>query len=284
MRMPRIRLSIRRTMVLVALAAVPLWINSLILVNRGWGDRNRCRPHLRELALTLNYYRISHGSFPPGTQEGRGLPSDQRLSWVSFILPWTDYSQGIRYRFEVDRPWDAPENRLPAIELSPVGGPIRVVPSTSPPEFPPALSCPSNHTVAALGMPEPFPYVGIAGLGVDAPSLPVDHWRAGVFGCDRRTRLEDIRDGASSTMLLAETTHQNGPWTAGGFSTMRGLDPARRPYIGPGRQFGGAHRGAAMVAFADGSVRFVRDTIDPGVFEALSTIAGGERLPASWGE
>ncbi len=39
-----------------------------------------------------------------------------------------------------------------------------------------------------------------------------------------------------------------------------------------------------MVAFADGSVRFLRDTIDPSVFEALSTIAGGERLPANWGE
>jgi hypothetical protein len=38
-----------------------------------------------------------------------------------------------------------------------------------------------------------------------------------------------------------------------------------------------------MVAFADGSVRFVRETIDPKVFEALSTIAGGESLPAEWG-
>jgi hypothetical protein len=37
-----------------------------------------------------------------------------------------------------------------------------------------------------------------------------------------------------------------------------------------------------MVAFADGSVRFLHDTIDPGVFEGLSTIAGGEVLPGGW--
>ncbi len=37
-----------------------------------------------------------------------------------------------------------------------------------------------------------------------------------------------------------------------------------------------------MVAFADGSVRFLRETIDPKVFEAISTIAGGEGLPQGW--
>jgi hypothetical protein len=37
-----------------------------------------------------------------------------------------------------------------------------------------------------------------------------------------------------------------------------------------------------MVAMADGSVRFLNDTIDPTVFEALATVAGGEPLPAGW--
>ena len=36
---------------------------------------------------------------------------------------------------------------------------------------------------------------------------------------------------------------------------------------------------SANVAMADGSVRFVRETIDPKVFEAMSTIAGGESIP-----
>ncbi len=64
--------------------------------------------------------------------------------------------------------------------------------------------------------------------------------------------------------------------------TVRGLDPARPPYIGPNGQFGGNHPGGANVLFADGSARFVSDSIDPKIFEAMSTMAGGEKLSADW--
>ena len=37
-----------------------------------------------------------------------------------------------------------------------------------------------------------------------------------------------------------------------------------------------------MVAMADGSVRFINDRIDPKVFEAIATIAGGEPLAEDW--
>jgi prepilin-type processing-associated H-X9-DG protein len=56
----------------------------------------------------------------------------------------------------------------------------------------------------------------------------------------------------------------------------------RQPYLGRGRQFAGAHPGGAMVAFADGSVRFLPETIAPTVFEAIATIAGGEVIAEGW--
>jgi prepilin-type processing-associated H-X9-DG protein len=63
---------------------------------------------------------------------------------------------------------------------------------------------------------------------------------------------------------------------------VQGIDPANKPYFGPGRQFGGLHPGGTPIAFADGSVRLIFDRTAPKVFEALSTIAGGESLPANW--
>ena len=113
-------------------------------------------------------------------------------------------------------------------------------------------------------------------------TLAPPHPRAGVFGYDRVTRMEEITDGASTTMMLAETATASGPWTAGGPATVRSLDPNRQPYIGRTCQFGGNHRGGANVAFADGSVRFLSETIDPKVFETISTISGNEQLPRGW--
>jgi hypothetical protein len=115
-------------------------------------------------------------------------------------------------------------------------------------------------------------------VGADAASLPANAPQAGIFGCDRSTRFEEIKDGASNTLLLMETAWENGPWTAGGFPTLRGLDPKRQPYLGSGRSFGGTHPGVAGVAFADASVRFLRDSIRPEVLEALATMAGGENI------
>jgi prepilin-type processing-associated H-X9-DG protein len=128
----------------------------------------------------------------------------------------------------------------------------------------------------------PLTYVGMAGVGVDAPVLPLKHPRAGIFGFDRVTRPEDITDGTATTMAVIETTLGHGPLSAGGFSSVRGVDTTTRPYIGRNRPFGGYHAGGANVAFADGSVRFVRDTIAPNIFEAVATIAGGEDRPHGW--
>ena len=139
------------------------------------------------------------------------------------------------------------------------------------------MRCPSTHLDADQRSSSVMSYVGIAGLGSDTPWLPIRHPRAGIFGYDRQTRVNELKDGTSTTMLLAETAVDNGIWSAGGSATVRGLDPSRQPYIGPGLQFGGL-----MVAFADGSVRFIKETIAPKIFEVLSRVAGNEELPSGW--
>ena len=54
-----------------------------------------------------------------------------------------------------------------------------------------------------------------------------------------------------------------------------GFDPADVPWHGDQRPFGG-HAGGMHAAMADGSVRFLRSSIEPQNLAAALTIAGGE--------
>jgi prepilin-type processing-associated H-X9-DG protein len=240
----------------------------LALRGRGAALRD-CERNLRSIGLGLRDYVNHTGTFPAGTLANGGLPPERRLSlFVPFLL----WSEQIFLEYNPAEPWDSPTNRATRAH------------GTDGPSFPlsrvRSLVCPAAVGGGVAHQPGWTWYVGVAGVGPDAPSLPLGHPRAGLFGYDRATPLAAIRDGASQTLALVETGEANGPWTAGGPATLRGVDPARRPHMGRGRPFGGLHRGGATVAMADGSVRFLRESIDPAVFEALATVAGGEALPA----
>ncbi len=281
--LPPFRFTLARAMTIVLVLAIGCCVMTIVIEHAAEHHASaewlHCGTSLHELTLTVLAYESANGVFPPGTLPSKTLPPTRRVSWVPLILPWTDSFQNGIYLFEQDLPWDAPENCLPLMRVTDADTPARVVRSPSPAELPRRLTCSANHSTVTRGLPDPMHYVGVAGVGTDAPFLAIGHPRAGIFGYDRQTRMADIKDGATNTMMLAETTSANGPWTAGGPATVRGVDPGRRPYIGSGRQFGGSHRGGAVVAFADGSVRFLNDTMDPNIFEALTTIAGAEALP-----
>jgi prepilin-type processing-associated H-X9-DG protein len=121
--------------------------------------------------------------------------------------------------------------------------------------------------------------VGLSGIGPGAADLPTEAPRAGIFGYDRRVRVEDLKAGRSCTMLLVETAQDNGPWLAGGPPTVRELAPHEAHYIGPGRPFGGAHAGGLNVLWADASVRWLNDRVPPDDFRALATLAGKPEGP-----
>ncbi len=244
--------------------------------------RSRCHINLAMIGLALDSYRSRKGTFPDATGRNDRLPPEQRKSWQLSLLSdlFCSHCWGLDDAGQIDPTvaWDVgPQRTFAVLPLEPV-----LCPSSS---FQPAQgtysSTPSLNR-SRLTELVPATYVGIAGIGNNAALLPAGDPKAGVFGYDRSTRLEDIRDGASSTMTVAETADLRGPWTSGGPATVRGVDPERQPYLGRGRQFGGNHEGGTLILFADGSVRFIRGTIDPHVFEALATIAGGEPLPQGW--
>jgi hypothetical protein len=244
--------------------------------------RSQCANNLKQIALGLHNYADTYipakspleQGLPAGTVCLADLPPERRLSWCVELLPFVEQDKLFR-GFDRQAGWDAPIN-IPAAHT-----PLKV------------FTCPDWGRDAEPDPPFLTAYLGVAGLGADAASLPAGERKAGVFGYDRRTPLSAIEDGTSNTLLILESARDNGPWARGGPSTVRGLDPSESPYLGAGRQFGGTHfaentifgRGKPIgcnAALADGSVRFLYESVAPDILEALATIAGRDVVGENW--
>jgi len=218
--------------------------------------RALCTARLEQLAQGMALYRQAHGDvFPFGTLVNDDLPPPQRLSWYVGAWPFVG-EWGSALPVDPDGSWaDQPAGE-------PDFGPQ------------PRVLCP---TLDRRATPEGFgiaSYVGIAGIGRQAAELPAGDPRAGVWGYDRQTPVQAITDGLRTTLLLAETARNPGPWIAGGPPTVRGVELKSAPMVGSGGQFGGLHPDGANVLKANGTATFLNARIDPNVLAAMATIAG----------
>ncbi len=127
-----------------------------------------------------------------------------------------------------------------------------------------------HNSVFIKQMPEVF-------RNPSAPRVPgITHYLGivgkGAFFEEGKTRkLADILDGTSKTIMFVEVDPDRGViWTK----------PEDLPFNpdNPLDGLGHAHPGGFNAAFADGSVYFISSTVDPEVFRALITVAGGEAL------
>jgi hypothetical protein len=269
--MRRFRCTIRRGMMMVAGTGVVLALLApAIQASREKARQEQCMSHLRQLALGSHQYVETYNIFPPGIVAAPGIAPERCLGWV---VPLTSASpEGPQLEVDARHPWDEAPNWPPRVIGPSVEG------RSAEDRLFETLSCPSArfHNQTRRGG---LNYVGSAGLGPDAASVPLGDSHAGPFGYDRAVRFADIQDGLSSTMLFIETSTGIGPFTAGGPSSIRAVELGAGPQIGPRRAFGGLHDGIAFVALCDGTVKRAKETISPATFEALSTIRGGETIP-----
>jgi prepilin-type N-terminal cleavage/methylation domain-containing protein/prepilin-type processing-associated H-X9-DG protein len=126
--------------------------------------------------------------------------------------------------------------------------------------------------------------------------MPGDRKR--MFGENSTTRVADVRDGMSNTIIVAESTFDvyNGRCAAWGYRgwVMVGIDvanggginrwdyPNTTPVIGRLGSWGRAgslHPGGANVLLGDGSTRFLRETTDRTTLERLCAMADGAVTP-----
>jgi hypothetical protein len=240
--------------------------------------RAQCQNNLKQLSLAICNYHDLLNEFPSATAPQPSLRIEERLSWLALIFPFLEEETVARYGLsDWTMGWAAERNSFWT------GASVR------------AFQCPGAD------IPQPrqdwlnTSYVGIAGVGADAASLPLGDAHCGVFGYERHVKMKDIKDGMGNTMAIIETMSENGRWAAGGHSTVRSLEPAQQPYIGEHRPFGIDHRKPVLgrfefasptvwanAALLDGSVRKLNASVSPQTIEALATIAGNESIPVDF--
>ncbi|HEY7310456.1 MAG TPA: DUF1559 domain-containing protein [Gemmataceae bacterium] len=240
--------------VLILLVLVALFAPVAVKVREA-AARTQCTNNLKQLGLAVWNYQDTYNKFPRAALPNSDLPPERRQSWISEIVPFVE-AGSLYNKIDHKKAWDDEVNRFAALTT------YRILHCPAYPERPPVSTFFSTH------------YLGIAGIGVDAIQLPLEDGRAGFFGYDRTLKSEDLADHTSSILMSAETSHANGAWTAAGVPTTRGLEPNASPYFGLNGQFGGNHPHGANTAFADGSVRFIEESIDPAAWEAMTTLSG----------
>jgi prepilin-type processing-associated H-X9-DG protein len=92
-----------------------------------------------------------------------------------------------------------------------------------------------------------------------------------LFDGEKGPRFQDITDGTSNTLMVAEAK-AGVPWTKPDDIT---FDPADAALMA---KLGGNHTGGFNALFGDGSVRFLKTSIDLGMLRKLVTRAGGEPI------
>ncbi len=135
-----------------------------------------------------------------------------------------------------------------------------------------------NPNISAVASDDGFPashFVGVAGVGSDAAQLPKSHPRAGVFGYDRRTTHDDIKDGTSNTLMVMGVEAHPPAW-ADGVHSVRSL--TAEPYFGGPDHLGTGQADGMHVLMADGSVKFLSKDTDPRLMRRMAAMADGHPL------
>jgi prepilin-type processing-associated H-X9-DG protein len=197
--------------------------------------------NLKAIGQALHDYQRAHGTFPPGAtfdHEGRPLQSWQAMILPYMLLPSIE-QEDVFEQINVAIPWDDPRNAA-AFRTE-----INVYRN-------PGIAQRQNKAGYALSH-----YAG----------------NARMLGGDARRTLNDVTDGTANTIMAGEAASRFKPWG----------DPTnwRDPALGVNRSpdgFGSPFVGGANFLFVDGSIHFIKNTVDPNVLKALSTPRGGERV------
>jgi prepilin-type processing-associated H-X9-DG protein len=226
---------------------------------RAAAARMSCRNNMRQLGLAVHNYETTYNCLPAAAIPNPDLEPERRLSWLVGLSPFIEASD-LYAKMDKNKDWEAEENRFAGL------WPFKT------------FACPAYADPAPVNTLAGTNYVGCAGVGVDAITLPLEDPRAGCFGYERKVSAKELKGRTSTLLMVLETGRVQGAWTAAGAATVRGLNPEQPPYLGVGAQFGGLHPGSTNLLFADGAAHWASDRMRPDLLEAMAVALGGEDL------
>ena len=292
---------------LVVIAILALLMSLLLPAVQGVREsarRVQCGNNVRQASIAIQSYASQQGAFPTGEDHGVNTEPGYQASlyglshcswdgqigaWCNLILPQFDMpSLFDQINFDIRPQHNAVSNRT--VMQTPI----------------PTFLCPSDPyrglttnwgAGGANSRAFTMHYFGVAGSLEDSRVAHADGTRTdyghcnandGMFFNDSYVTPAHVRDGLSNTALLCEvwgrsyadhvtpTPRPAGFW----FESSRGMNLHAVVYFdwtpnsnrtNPWKA-NSFHPGGVQVAFGDGAVRFVGDSVSPAVFSAISTI------------
>ncbi|QDU11243.1 DUF1559 domain-containing protein [Gimesia aquarii] len=273
--------------------------------------RSTCKNSLKQIGLALHNYHNAHKTYPPGYIARGVTPTDRSdtetgsgFAWGVMLLPFLD--QAPLYN-QLDLNLDCTDS--PNIDLADEALPI--------------FRCASDPNQGVFSVSDgtntyqlsSANYVGVYGYGslTVAPGNPAEK---GIMYRNSNTKVRDLTDGASNTIVVGERSYQHqfvgasstiqadSTWYAAIPGVMRPAGMAMASmmegqaslilgHVGQGgtmimqhppnttnhiANFSSKHEGGAHFLLGDGRVRFLSENMNYETFKNLGTIADGNVL------
>ena len=248
--------------------------------------RVQCTNNLKQIGLGLHNYHDTHGTLPPGYMYVLGYGTGG-FGWASMILPFMEQTNTLN-AINFSLPAWSSQNATACVQGLSV------------------YQCPTDYTVAKGYLQrEGFRYARSSYVGCFGPAdldlAPED--RQGLFSRNSRTRFADVLDGLSQTLAAGERTNavyltiigssnhfdletvwpgaiKEDPVDDHGHTTLfQSAYLINNPNFDD-RNAMSFHPNGSNYLFGDGSVKFLKLTINLGVYQALGSRAGGEVVGA----
>jgi prepilin-type N-terminal cleavage/methylation domain-containing protein/prepilin-type processing-associated H-X9-DG protein len=240
--------------------------------------RTQCTNNLHNIAVAAHNYHSTYKHFPPAfqTQSG-GASQDPGWGWGTFLLPYVEQDNLYNLTGAPQTPFVPTPNAVTQTKVL-----VYRCPSDTGPDL--------NDLRLNFAMSNYRAVAGPYNLNTTG-FTPYDS--GGIMYQNSRTRVTDVRDGTSQTLLIGECKYDASTglkasiWAgctgiqAGGYvisDTMWWIDDTKDAngiytygINGNAPQaFSSRHVGGAYFAFADGSIRFFRDDVDITIMKYLA--------------